>query len=309
MFFFQPKGYIVYSYEYFLGLCEKGPRSTFDCAKFRKVRTALLREGIVRPKEILEPEPACWDDFLLVHEAAYIEKLKDPQTMGKILFLDYVSPFDTDIIEFFMWVTGGTILSLKTAYEKQVPVFNLGGGYHHAKPGKGEGFCPINDVAIGIRRFRQVHGDKKILVVDLDYHQGNGTALIFETDNTCFTYSLHRDTWDNVESDTNLDVKLPDHCDDLTYMNALKSTLPQVMDTFRPELVVYVAGGDPHINDTLGTFDLTDNAMMERDLYVMAQAKERNCPVAVLAGGGYGQESWKLYYRFIKCIMRGKCNV
>ncbi|NOY22470.1 MAG: histone deacetylase [Acidobacteria bacterium] len=309
MFFFQPRGYIVYSYEYFLGLCEKGPRSTFDCAKFRKVRTALLKEGIVRPREILEPEPACWNDFLLVHDVAYMEELKDPQTLGKILFLDYVSPFDTDIIEFFMWVTGGTILSLKTAYEKQVPVFNLGGGFHHAKPGKGEGFCPINDVAIGIRKFRQAHGDKRILVVDLDYHQGNGTALIFEIDNTCFTYSLHRDTWDNVESDTNLDMELPDHCDDLTYLNALRSTLPQVMDAFRPELVVYVAGGDPHINDTLGTFDLTDDAMMERDLFVMAQAKERKCPVAVLAGGGYGQKSWKLYYRFIKCVMRGKCNV
>jgi acetoin utilization deacetylase AcuC-like enzyme len=309
MLFFQPKAYVVYSYEYFLGLCEKGPRSTFDCAKFRKIRTALLKENIIRSKEILEPEPAGWEDFSLVHDSKYVEKLRDPQTLGKILFLDYVSPFDTDIIEFFMWVTGGTILSLKTAYEKRVPVFNLGGGFHHAKPDKGEGFCPVNDTAIGIRKFKQVHENKRILVVDLDFHQGNGTALIFEKDDTCFTYSIHRDTWDKVESTTNMDIELPDHSDDATYLEALRSTLPGVLDEFRPELIVYLAGGDPHYADKLGTFELTDNGMLERDLYVMSQARDRDCPVAILAGGGYGQESWKLYYRFIKCVMRGQCNV
>ncbi|MCK5878761.1 MAG: histone deacetylase [Holophagae bacterium] len=306
MLFFRPKGYVVYSYEYFLGLCEKGPRSTFDCAKFRKIRTALLKEKIIRPKEILEPEPACWDDFLMVHDREYVEKLKDPNTLAKILFLDYVSPFDTDIIEFFMWVTGGTILALEVAFEKKVPVFNLGGGYHHGKPAKGEGFCPINDVAIGIRKFRETHGERRILVVDLDYHHGNGTAMIFQDDNTCFTYSLHRDTWDEVESTTNLDVKLPDHCDDATYLEELKHTLPDVMDDFQPELMVYVAGADPHYKDTLGTFDITDKGMLERDKFVLSSAKERSCPLAVLAGGGYGQESWKLYYRFIKYVMRGQ---
>ncbi|NOZ14141.1 MAG: histone deacetylase [Acidobacteria bacterium] len=309
MIFFQPKGFVVYSYEYFLGLCEKGPRSTFDCAKFRKIRTALLKEKMIRSREILEPEPAGWDDFLLVHKPEYVEKLKDPQTLGKILFLDYVSPFDTDIIEFFMWVTGGTILSMKTAYEKQVPVFNLGGGYHHGKPGKGEGFCPVNDVAVGIRRFQEKYGKKRVLVVDLDYHQGNGTALIFKDDDSCFTYSLHRDTWDEINSATNMDVELPDHCADGEYLEALQTTLPGILDTFSPDLLVYVAGGDPHRDDTLGTFELTDRGMLERDIYVMSQAKARNCPVAVLAGGGYGPESWKLYYRFIKCVMRGRCDV
>ncbi len=309
MLFFQPKGYIVYSYEYFLGLCEKGPRSTFDCGKFRKIRTALLKERIVRRREILEPKPAKWDDFLLVHDASYVEKLKDPQTLGEILFLDYVSPFDTDIIEFFMWVTGGSILSMKIAFEKQVPVFNLGGGYHHAKPAKGEGFCPINDVAIGIKRFWQDFGDKRVLVVDLDYHQGNGTAMIFSDNDNCFTYSLHLDTWDKVDTVTNLDVELPDHCDDRTYLEALRATLPEVTDNFQPELMVYVAGGDPHFMDTLGTFELTDSGMLERDLYVVSLAKERHCPVAVVAGGGYGPESWRLYYHFIRCVLRGQCNV
>ena len=309
MLFFQPKAYVVYSYEYFLGLCEKGPRSTFDCAKFRKVRTALLREKIVRPKEILEPVPAGWDDFLLVHEKAYVEKLKDPQTLARILFLDYVTPFDTDIIEFFMWVTGGTILSIRTAFEKQVPVFNLGGGYHHGKPGRGEGFCPVNDVAIGIRKFWQLHGDKRVLVVDLDYHQGNGTALIFEKDDRCFTYSIQRDSWDKVDSPTNMDVELPDHSGDEVYLEALHQTLPEVLERFQPELIVYVAGGDPHCKDTLGTFELTDKGMLERDVYVMSAAKRRNVPVAILAGGGYGRESWKLYYRFIRCVMRGQCDV
>jgi len=309
MLFFQPKAYVVYSYEYFLGLCEKGPQSSFDCAKFRKIRTALLKDKIVHPKEILEPEPASWEDFSLVHDATYLEKLRDPQFLGKILFLDYVSPFDTDIIEFFMWVTGGSILSLKTAYERRVPVFNLGGGFHHAKQAKGEGFCPVNDVAVAIRKFKGLHGDKRILVVDLDYHQGNGTALIFEEDDTCFTYSIHRDTWDKVESNTNLDIELPDHSDDATYLEALRSTLPGVIDDFCPELIVYLAGGDPHYADKLGTFELTDNGMLQRDLYVMSQSRDRDCPVAILAGGGYGQESWKLYYRFIKCVMRGQCNV
>jgi len=303
--FFQPRLHVVYSYEYFLGLCEKGPRSSFDCNKFRKIRNGLLTKRIIRSRHIIEPVPAGWEDLSLVHDPEYLEKLKDPATLASILFLDYVNPFDTDILEFFMWVTGGTICTIRQAYDTGNPVFNLGGGFHHAKYDRGEGFCPVNDIAVGIRRLQQDHPEARVLVVDLDYHQGNGTGLLFSGDPNVFTYSLHRETWDSIPSDTNMDVTLPDGTGDGPYMTVLETTLPQVMEIFRPELVVYVAGADPHEHDTLGTFQLTDTGILTRDRYVWSQCESRGIPLAVVAGGGYGNESWRLYFNFIRWAAKG----
>lgn len=307
--FFRPKIKIVYSFEYFLGLCEKGPRASFDCAKFRKIRNALLKDRIIGKRHIVEPMPASWDDFQLAHDAAYLETLKDPATLARILFLDYVNPFDTDILEFFMWVTGGTIRTIQEAYENQVPTFNLGGGYHHAKQEKGEGFCPVNDVVIGIRRLRMSHPEGRVLVVDLDYHQGNGTALLLAEDDLSFTFSMHQETWDPVDVETNLDIQLPHGTGDKAYMNALARQLPPVIQSFEPDLIVYVAGADPHEKDSLGTFKLSEGGMLERDRFVWEQCESGSIPLAVVAGGGYGMESWKLYYNFIKWAVQGKSDV
>ncbi len=307
--FFQPSAYVVYSFEYFLGLCEKGPRATFDCKKFQKIRNALLKQGILRKKHILEAYPVAWEDLKLVHDPSYLESLRNPETLARLLFLDYVSPFDTDILEFFMWVTGGTIKTLNTAFETGIPAFNLGGGFHHAKPAKGEGFCPVNDVAVAVRVFQQNHDSRRLLIVDLDYHQGNGTALIFEQDASVFTYSIHRDTWDRINGETNLDVELPDGTGDDAYLEKLMETLPPVLNDFQPDLVMYIAGADPFVRDTLGTFELTERGILDRDRFVWEQCKDRQLPLAVVAGGGYGPESWKLYFNYIRWAVKGIADV
>ncbi len=301
---FKNKPCLYFSTEYFLGLCEKGPRSSFDCNKYRKIRNKLLNEKIVKPSHILEPKPATWDDFRLVHSKKYVEKLKDPMFLAKILFLDYVNPFDTDIIDFFKFVTGGTIQAFLTAYEEKTVCFNLGGGFHHAKRDKGEGFCPVNDVAVGIVKLFKKHGEKRVLIVDLDYHHGNGTAKIFEKNENIFTFSIHRDNWDNVSKKNNMDILLPDGTEDAEYLLQLRLYLPSVFDNFKPEFVVYIAGADVHKDDTFGTFNLSTKGVLERDKFVYNLSKHYGLPMGVVAGGGYGQHSWELYYNFIKWVIK-----
>ena len=296
---------LYFSTEYFLGLCEKGPRSSFDCNKYRKIRDKLLEEKIVRPSHISEPKPATRSDFRLVHSKEYIEKLKDPMFLAKILFLDYANPFDTDIIEFFKYVTGGTVQTFLTAFEKKTVCFNLGGGYHHAKRDKGEGFCPVNDVAVGIVKLFKKYGEKRVLIVDLDYHHGNGTATIFENNENVFTFSIHRDNWDTVNKKNNMDILLPDGTEDREYLLQLKLYLPDVMDKFNPEFVVYIAGSDIHKDDSFGTFNISTKGVLERDKFVYNLAKQHELPMGVVAGGGYGEQSWKLYYNFIKWVIKG----
>ncbi|BBB33074.1 conserved hypothetical protein [Thermotomaculum hydrothermale] len=302
---FKPKPCLYFSTEYFLGLCEKGPRSSFDCNKYRKIRDKLLEEKIVKPSYIKEPEPATWDDFRLVHSKNYVEKLKDPMFLAKILFLDYANPFDTDIIDFFKYVTGGTIQTFFSAYQDKTVCFNLGGGYHHAKKDKGEGFCPVNDVAIAIVKLFKKYGEMKVLVIDLDYHHGNGTATIFEKNENVFTFSIHRDNWDTINKKNNMDILLPDGTEDSEYLLQLKYYLPEVFDKFNPDFVVYIAGSDIHIDDSFGTFNISTEGVLERDKFVYNFVKQQNLPMGVVAGGGYGKDSWKLYYNFIKWVYKG----
>jgi acetoin utilization deacetylase AcuC-like enzyme len=305
--FFKPDLLIYYSIEYFLGLCEKGPRSTFDCHKFKKVKEKLITEKIVKSKNIIEPTPVTWDDFKLVHDENYLNKLKNPINVAKILFLDYVSPFDNDIMEFFMWVTGGTVEAVNTAFTKNIPCFNLGGGYHHGKKNKGEGFCPVNDVAVAIKKLWLKNGKCKIFIVDLDYHHGNGTATIFNNEPNVFSFSIHRDNWDDVNPKYNKNILLPDHTDDKTYLTTLQNLLPETIKQQSPDMVIYIAGGDPFIEDTLGTFNITKKGILERDIFVYnTVTKDMKLPIAVVGGGGYGLKSWELYFNFIAWVAKGK---
>lgn len=307
--FFKPDLLLFYSIEYFLGLCEKGPRNSFDCQKYKKIKEKLLIDKIAKPKNFIEPTQASWDDLTLVHDKKYLQALKNPINLAKILFLDYVSPFDCDIMEFFMWVTGGTIQAIETAFTEKITCFNLGGGYHHAKRNKGEGFCPVNDVAVAIKKLWINHGMKKIFIVDLDYHHGNGTATIFNNEPHVFSFSIHRDNWDDVNPQYNKNILLPDHTDDETYLKVLKNELPKQLEHQSPDMIVYIAGGDPFIDDSLGTFDITAHGMLERDIFVYETIKNLSLPIAIVGGGGYGINSWELYFNFIAYVSKGKYYV
>ncbi len=296
---------IVYRSEYFSAVHARDTRQSFDVMKFKKIRDRLIREHLIRRKDVLKASRISDEDLLLVHTREYIESLKNPLLVGEILHLDYVNPWDEYIFEYFRYVTGGTVLAAEYALMHNFTVFNLGGGFHHAHPDHGEGFCLINDVAVAIRKMRQQGLAQKFLIVDLDYHQGNGTLLIFRKDEDVFTFSMHAANWvDCTEKTHNIDIELPSHVKDEQYLAVLQRELPGVFQRFQPELVVYVAGSDPYVLDSLGDFDLSEQGMLERDILVYRETRRRGIPLVVLGAGGYGPDSWKVYYNFIKWVIK-----
>ncbi len=296
---------IVYRSEYFSAVHARDARQSFDVMKFKKIRDQLIREHLIRRKDVLKATRISDEDLLLVHTRDYIESLKNPLLVGEILHLDYVNPWDEYIFEYFRYVAGGTVLAAEYALENKLTVFNLGGGFHHAHPDHGEGFCLVNDVAIAVRKMRQRQLAQKFLIVDLDYHQGNGTLLIFREDEDVFTFSMHANNWvDCTKKKHNVDIELPSHVKDEQYLSILQAELPRVFQDFHPDLVVYVAGSDPYILDSLGDFDISEQGMLERDILVYREARRREIPLIVLGAGGYGPDSWKVYYNFIKWVIK-----
>ncbi len=296
---------LVYRSEYFAALHAQGTYSSFDVMKFKKIRDQLIKDRLIRRTDVLSPPRISEEDLLLVHTKEYLDSLKNPIEVGKILNLNYVNPWDEYILEYFRYMAGGTLLATEYALEHHLTVFNLGGGYHHAHPNKAEGFCLINDIAIAIRKMQKLHKIKNTLIIDLDYHQGNGNVLYFKKDESTYTFSIHADNWVEVpEKKSNLDIELPAHTKDEVYLKVLGSELPKVYSTFEPDLVIYLAGSDPYIEDTLGDFDLSEAGMLERDKFVYLEVVRRKIPLVVLGAGGYGPQSWKVYYNFIKWVIK-----
>ncbi|GAB4375102.1 MAG: histone deacetylase [Calditrichia bacterium] len=304
-FFRKKRCKIVYRSEYFSGIQARDSRATFDVMKFKKIRDQLIRERLIKRRDILPAPRITNEDILLVHTPEYLATLKNPLLVGEILNLDYVNPWDEYIFEYFRFVTGGTLLSAQYALEHNTTVFNLGGGFHHAHPERGEGFCLINDVAIAIQKLKLLKNLDHFLIVDLDYHQGNGNLLYFKDDDSVFTFSIHAENWVESSGKTrNIDIELPAHANDELYLNVLKEKLPVVFEGFHPEIAFYLAGSDPYVYDTLGDFDLSEEGLLERDIFVYRQIREREIPLVILGAGGYGPESWKIYFNFIRWVIK-----
>lgn len=296
---------IVYRSEYFTGIHARDSRQSFDVMKFKKIRDQLIKERLIRRKDVLPAPRISDEDLLRVHTRKYLDSLKNPILVGEILNLDYVNPWDEYIFEYFRYVAGGTLLAAEYALEHDLTVFNLGGGFHHAHPDRGEGFCLINDVAVTIRTLQQKSRIRKVLIVDLDYHQGNGNLLIFQEDEQVFTFSMHANNWvENSVKKNNVDIELPSHIQDREYLDILFRELPPVFERFFPDLVIYLAGSDPYVLDSLGDFDISEAGMLDRDIFVYRQTRVRRIPLVVLGAGGYGPESWKVYFNFIKWVIQ-----
>jgi acetoin utilization deacetylase AcuC-like enzyme len=284
---------IVYSHDYFYRI-DNGP--LFDVMHFKKIRDRLIAQKVLHRKDVLIPEMVDYDELHLVHTSAYVKSIRDPMQVAHILKLEGVDPFDSHILEYFRIVTGGTLLATEYAIENRSIVFNLGGGFHHAHREKGGGFCLINDVAIAREKYCK---NLRCLIIDLDYHQGDGTLAIYETTPEVFTFSMHAGNWLESSKRENLDILLPDKCDGKEYMRILSSSLPVLINSFNPEFIFYIAGSDPYILDALGDLTLSREDMLKRNMFVFSLIKERNLPAVILAGGGYGDKSWKVYYDFI----------
>jgi acetoin utilization deacetylase AcuC-like enzyme len=192
---------------------------------------------------------------------------------------------------------GGTILTAQLALEQGLAC-NIAGGTHHAFPDYGSGFCIFNDIAIAVRRLQQLHLVQKILIVDLDVHQGDGTALIFRDDPSVFTFSMHCEVnFPGIKQQSDLDVPLREGMEDDEYLQTLAAYLPDLLSQVKPDLVVYDAGVDPHVGDRLGKLALSDTGLFRREMQVLSTCVSQGYPVACVIGGGYADDLAALVYR------------
>jgi acetoin utilization deacetylase AcuC-like enzyme len=293
-----------YRDEYVYDVVESGMRHTHDVLRSRRVRDALVAEGLASPSDFLAAPPLSDAQLALVHTPEYIAAIRNPEILAGYLLLDPSRPWDERLLEPFLHASGGTVAAARMARAGGGIAVNLGGGFHHAQADKAEGFCPIADVAIAIRQLREGGRVDRVLIVDLDYHHGNGNALIFSEDEDVFTYSLHSVPWCFLEKRNNADVMLPPHADDREYSEALTSTLPAVFDRFRPDLVFYLAGSDPFVEDTLGDARVSEAGMLDRDRYVTFEIRGRGLPMVVAMAGGYGPSSWRIYRNYFAWLLQ-----
>jgi acetoin utilization deacetylase AcuC-like enzyme len=275
---------LVYHEGYDLRLGEH----VFQSQKFGMVRDALLAEGIAEPADILSPEPASDEDILRVHTREWVQKLQnDTLTASERMRLEI--PYSPAVVRGFWLAAGGSILAARCALRDGFGI-NIGGGFHHAFPGHGEGFCMIHDVAVAIRRMQSDGAVRKALVVDTDVHQGNGTAAIFAADSDVFTVSLHQENnYPQPKPPSDIDVNLDDGTADDEYLELLDKALADSFGRFAPEILFYVGGADPYREDQLGGLWLTMRGLQERDARVFAEARRRGLPVVVAFAGGYAR--------------------
>ena len=265
--------------------CDIG-RHVFPIDKYALLRDALVESGDAAASEFLEPAPAAREELLLVHSPEYLDDLEalrwTPRTMPSEL------PLERDIVDAYRLAAGGTTLAAREALGRGAAV-NLGGGFHHAFRGRAEGFCYLNDLAVAICVLRQEGRVRRAAVVDLDVHQGNGTARIFADQPDVFTLSIHQErNYPGVKERGDLDIGLDDGADDGAYERALVPALERVW-AFEPELLLYQAGADPYFDDQLGGLALTFEGLEARDRRVLEGAAGRGIPVVVTLGGGYAR--------------------
>jgi len=194
-----------------------------------------------------------------------------------------------ELVEAVWLAAGGTILAAQSALRDGFGA-NLSGGFHHAHPGHGEGFCAIHDVAVGIRKLQADGAVKKAMVVDTDVHHGNGTAAIFQNDPTVFTLSIHQENnYPAHKPPSSIDLNLADRADNDEYLGVLIPAMRQALDDFRPDILFYVGGADPYCEDQLGGLALTKEGLKQRDRQVFEEARRRRIPVVTTLAGGYAR--------------------
>lgn len=263
-------------------------RHVFPSQKFRLIAEMLLREGIADKGDFLTPIAATDEDILRVHTADWVRKLKTGTlTASEEMRLEV--PYSPELVEAFWLAAGGSILAAQSALRDGFGC-NLGGGFHHAYPDHGEGFCALHDVAVAIRRIQFDGLIRKALVVDTDVHHGNGTAAIFRDDTSVFTLSIHQENnYPGDKPSSTVDLHMRDHADDEEYLGALIPAAQSALDEFRPDIVFYVGGADPYYEDQLGGLSLTKQGLMLRDRNVFEESRKRGIPVATTLAGGYAR--------------------
>jgi acetoin utilization deacetylase AcuC-like enzyme len=306
---------LVYSDDYYLPI----GAHVFPAEKYRLIHKRLLETGLAEPSDFVTPQPASDEDILLVHTPEYVHKLKTG-TLSPMEEMQMEVPYSPELVKAFWLAAGGSILAAELALQDGIAV-NIGGGFHHAFPDHGEGFCVIHDVAVAIKRMHKAGKIKRAMTVDCDVHDGNGTAGIFPPrthasqplpsaggiqhnlrntsaqlrdssagDLEVFTISLHQaNNYPAIKPPSSIDVNLPDGADDYLYLAWLDQALSSALRQFEPELICYLAGADPYLEDQLGGLALTLEGLKRRDELALRVARSRNIPIMITYAGGYAR--------------------
>jgi acetoin utilization deacetylase AcuC-like enzyme len=301
---------LIYSPDYYLPI----GKHVFPAEKYRRIHDRLITTAVAEPSDFVSPRPASDQDILLVHTPAYVEKLRTG-TLSAREELVMEIPYSPELVRAFWLAAGGSILAAELGLKHGIAI-NIGGGFHHAFPDHGEGFCMIHDVAVAIRRMQRDDKIRRAMTVDCDVQHGNGTAAIFAGmrtpnyslpsaaagtlsngttarirnahDGDVFTISLHQENnYPAWKPHSSIDVDLPDEIGDDEYLGWLDNALSSGLRQFEPELICYIAGADPYREDQLGGLALTIDGLKRRDELVFRVAKARNIPVMVTFAGGY----------------------
>jgi acetoin utilization deacetylase AcuC-like enzyme len=258
----------------------------FPSQKYKLIAHKLVAEGIAANGDFLRPDPASDADILRVHTEEWVRKLKTG-TLTHTEIVELEVPYSREMVDAFWLAAGGTIAAAHAALRDGFGC-NVGGGFHHAYPDRGEGFCAIHDVAVAIRRLQADGAIRKAMVIDTDVHQGNGTAAIFAHDDSVFTLSIHQaNNYPEHKPPSSLDLHMADGVGDQAYLNALLPAVRRSLGQFQPEMIFYLGGADPYREDQLGGLDLSMTGLKVRDAHVFAEARKRNIPVASTLAGGY----------------------
>lgn len=275
---------LVYHSGYHLNLGDH----VFPSMKFQLIRDKLVQSGAFTEDHIIPPTPATDEELMLVHDPQWINALTHGTlTMEQILRLEI--PYSQPMVQGFKLMAGGSILAARLALEDGISA-NIGGGFHHAFPGHGEGFCAIHDAAVAVRVLQREGRIRKALFIDCDCHHGNGTAAIFADDPSVFTISLHQyNNYPLEKPPSNIDVHLPDGTGDEKYLLLLHEVYIPAVENFQPDLIMYIAGADPYKEDQLGGLRLTIEGLQHRDEVILSLARQKRIPAVITFAGGYAR--------------------
>jgi acetoin utilization deacetylase AcuC-like enzyme len=279
-----------------------------DPLRSERVLGALREAGLLQRDLVSGPRPASLQNLLRVHTPEYLHAVQEPEALSRVLGVE-VPPAEVEAtLDLLRLMIGGTIQATRLAMRTGGIAVHLGGGFHHAMPDAGVGFCVFNDVAVAIRRLRGRGFVEPVLVVDLDLHDGNGTRRIFADDPTVHTFSIHNDHWGDTEAVASTSIALGPGVGDARFLGTLREALPPVFEAVRPGLVVYLAGTDLAEDDLIGNWRLSAAGIFERDRFVtsLARPEGQPCPTVVVLAGGYGRRAWRYSARYILWLAAGR---
>jgi acetoin utilization deacetylase AcuC-like enzyme len=284
------------------------PHIPLDPDRANRVVAFLREESLVSAQALTRPRPASLEAILRVHSAEHVASLDRVEVVSQAVGVPLTDTERQRVLDQQRLVTGGTMRAVRLALRTRRPALNLGGGLHHATPTQGMGFCVINDIGIAIAHLRHYGFMGRVLVIDLDLHDGNGTRAIFANDPTVHTFSIHNAHWEPQGGVATTAIALGPGVEDETLLGVLHEALPPVITAHQPDLVIYVAGTDPAEDDRLGDWKLTAGGMLQRDRFVVEEIRRQRgtIPIAIVLAGGYGRDAWRYTARFAAWLAAGR---